>query len=545
MRSSYRAPMPSKPKSHALTSATFAFFAAFLLIGLVAFKDYGISWDEIPTREFGIMNVEHMVPDLRALDSLRVVKGPAYERFGPLLEIVLAHAETWLAPTTSRAAMLLRHLLTFLVYFLGVALFHWFCLRRFTRGIALLATVCLAASPPLFSHAFYNTKDISFLTAFVAAMLTLDTILSSPTRRAVLVHSLTTAVLLGTRIIGLFAVVLTGVAVIARRPTRRTLLELLAYGVIVALLLPVVWPVLRIDPLGIIKGAVLGSASNPYTRTNLFRGQLIPASELPWDYAPTWILITTPWVLSALFLVGVGRAVASIMKHPRDYLFAERQRDLIVLCWFSLPVMGTVILRPVMYDAWRHLFFVYPALIYLAALGMETVVTYAAQRFGEARRGMVNAVSTAALLLCLAPAVAFMVANHPFEHLYFNRFAGRDMAEIKQRFELDYWGLSYRQALEYIVRSDSSPAIRVQVANYPGIVNAMMLDPQDQARIRYVGPDTDADYFVTNYRFHPQDYPYPREVFSVRVGNASIASVFRLRPLRDSVSALPSQVESR
>jgi hypothetical protein len=525
----------------ALTAVTYLFFAALLVTGLLVFDDYGISWDELPTREFGLMNVEHRIPDLRALDSLRSVSGPAYERFGPLFEILLVRAETWLTPGDARATMLLRHLITFLVFFAGVVLFFVFCRRRFSGGIALLAAICLATSPALFSHAFYNTKDISFLTAFAGAMLTLDLMLSRPAWRTVLLHAVTTAILLGTRVLGLFAVLLTAAAAVARRPTRRTWVELLAYGGVVLLLLPLVWPVLRIDPLGIVRGAVVGSTSNPYTKTDLFRGALIPASDLPWDYVPTWILITTPWVLSALCAGGTASVVAAILKRPREYLCGALQRDVLVLCWLFVPVTGTVVLRPVMYDAWRHLFFVYPAFVYLAGVGMEVVVTHATRRFGETRRALVHAVATAALLLSLGPSVAFMVANHPYEHLYFNRLAGRDMAQIKQRFELDYWGLSYRQALEHIVRSDSSPVIRIRVANYPGLVNSLMLDRKDQARIRYVGQDADADYFVTNYRFHPGRYPYPDEVFSVRVGNASVASVFRLRPprARDSVSAVP------
>jgi hypothetical protein len=522
--------MPSQAGSRTLTAATIAFLVTFLLIGLFVFRDYGISWDEFPTRQFGIMYVEHLVPDAHALDSLRAESGPSYERFGPVFEILLVRAEKLLTPANQRAAFQLRHLLTFLTFFLGVVLFHRLCRRRFGGGIALLAAVCLVASPQLFSHAFYNTKDISFLTAFVAAMLTLDTVLSRPTWRTTLVHAIMTAVLMGTRVIGLFAVLLTGAAAIARRPTLRTLLLLLGYGVVAALLLPVVWPVLRIDPLGIVKDAVLGSTSNPYTQTDLFRGHLFQANALPRDYVPTWILITTPLVLSALFLLGVGRVVVSIAKQPRAYFSQDRQRDLLVLCWFFLPVMGTVILRPIMYDAWRHLFFVYPALVYLAATGMETIASYATVRFGEARRRTVNTVLACALLLSLARVVAFMVANHPLEHLYFNRFAGRDMAEIKQRFELDYWGLSYRKALEYIVRSDSSSIIRVHAANFPGMVNAVMLLPSERRRIRFVQSDDEADYFVTNYRFHPESYPYLREVFSVRVGNASVASVFRLRP---------------
>jgi hypothetical protein len=106
------------------------------------------------------------------------------------------------------------------------------------------------------------------------------------------------------------------------------------------------------------------------------------------------------------------------------------------------------------------------------------------------------------------------------------------MAQIKQRFELDYWGLSYREALEHIVRTDTSKVINLEVLNYPGVANLLMLDPGDQARLRYVRAGEYADYFVTNYRLHPHAYtePWVREVFSVRVGNTSIATVFRLLP---------------
>jgi hypothetical protein len=101
---------------------------------------------------------------------------------------------------------------------------------------------------------------------------------------------------------------------------------------------------------------------------------------------------------------------------------------------------------------------------------------------------------------------------------------------VKQRYELDYWGLSYRKALEYIVRTDTSQHIRIFTTTYPGRVNVAMLPRADRNRVELVASDTEADYVMTNYRFHPQDYGYTNEVYSVRVGNASIASVFR-RPV--------------
>ena len=191
-------------------------------------------------------------------------------------------------------------------------------------------------------------------------------------------------------------------------------------------------------------------------------------------------------------------------------------------------MLGTVVLRPIMYDGWRHLFFVYPALVYIAAIGMEAVATFAIASAGEARRQTTVALLTAGLLLCLAPVVSFMVRHHPFEHVYFNRFAGRDMKEVKQRFELDYWGLSYRPLLEYIVRTNPSPHIRIFTTTYPGRLNVAMLPRRDRARVDLVYSEEEAEYVMTSYRYHPRDYPYPPEVFGVHVGNTSIGSVFRL-----------------
>jgi hypothetical protein len=521
--------MPSPAESRTLRAITIVAFTAFLLTGLFVYKDYGISWDEMATRRFGIMYVEHLVPDARALDSVRTAGGPGYERFGPLFEILLVRAEKTMQPMDIRGVFFMRHLATFLTFFLGVVLFHRLCRRRFGPGIALLACVCLVISPQLFSHAFYNVKDISFLTMFVASMLTLDSLLRRPEWRTVLLHALTTVILLGMRIVGVFAMLLTAAAALVQRPTRRTLMLLVVYGVIVGALLPVVWPVLRIDFARIVRDAVLGSTSNPYLGADLFRGRMISASELPRDYVPTWILITTPLVVLGLFVVGASRAIASLVRSASEWRTYERQRDLIVLGWFFLPVLGCVVLRPILYDGWRHLYFIYPALVYLAAVGMETIDAYAAVYAGEFRRRTVDLALSAALLLCLAPVVAFMAQNHPFEHLYFNRFAGGDMKEVKRRFELDYWGLSYRKALEYIVRTDAGKTIRIFTTTYPGRLNVAMLPGRDRARVEIVDTDAEADYVMTNYRFHPQDYPYAREVFSVRVGNASIASVFDVR----------------
>ncbi|MES2176853.1 MAG: glycosyltransferase family 39 protein [Gemmatimonadota bacterium] len=508
--------------------ATIAFFVGFLLVGLLVFRDYGISWDEGNTREFGVMNINHVVPNVRALDSLRAEKGRDFERFGPAYEIFLVHVEKALQLKSMRTVFFVRHLLTFLTFYLGVVIFYFFCRRRFAPGITLLACVCLVLSPVLFAHGFYNTKDISFFTVFLAAMSTLDLLLEKPSWRLLALHGITTGLLIGMRVLGFFAVALTVAASLVRRPTLRTVLALLAYGVVISLVLPFVWPVLRVDALGIVQNALVAVSKNEYTATTLFRGRQLLGTELPWDYVPTWMLITTPYAITVLFLAGSVVTVAGLVRHTREFITGARRRDLLVIAWFFLPVGGCVVLRPTLYDGWRHLFFVYPALIYLSAAGMESVLAFTLTRVDGRKHSRVPAALAAALLLSLSPVAWFMVRNHPFEHLYFNRFAGRDMAEAKQRYEFDYWGLSYRRLLEYIVRTDPSPSIRVQIPNLPGVLNSLMLPDADRSRIQFVDPTGEGDYLATNYRFHPEAYPL-QEVFSVRVGNAAAGSVFRLR----------------
>ncbi|GAJ22942.1 unnamed protein product, partial [marine sediment metagenome] len=65
-----------------------------------------------------------------------------------------------------------------------------------------------------------------------------------------------------------------------------------------------------------------------------------------------------------------------------------------------------------------------------------------------------------------------MIKNHPHQNVYFNFFAGKN---IKERFELDYWGLSYKQALEYVLENDSSEIINIQVSQHPGVYNQFIL----------------------------------------------------------------------
>jgi hypothetical protein len=123
-----------------------------------------------------------------------------------------------------------------------------------------------------------------------------------------------------------------------------------------------------------------------------------------------------------------------------------------------------------------------------------------------------------------------MIKSHPFEDVYFNILLSKKDQYLRKTFELDYWGTSYKQALEYIACRDRSPVLKIMVANLPGEFNSCILKLEDRKRILYVESDDQADYFITNYRWHPRDYPYPKEkkIFSITIQNSEICSAWKL-----------------
>jgi len=119
-----------------------------------------------------------------------------------------------------------------------------------------------------------------------------------------------------------------------------------------------------------------------------------------------------------------------------------------------------------------------------------------------------------------------MTKYHPYQNVYFNLLSGTN---VKNNFELDYWGLSYRKALEYILKNDTSQFIKVYVANDPEEINPCILTPNDRERIKYVEEPEDAKYFLSNYRWHKGDYPYRNEFYSIKINREKIMVVYKLK----------------
>jgi len=509
------------------TVIVLAFFLFLLALGLLLYQDYGLTWDDLAQVEIGELNFNYAYQGDPALFSLK------NRYYGPLFEMLLHWITRDLADPQRFFS---RHLLTFFSFYLGMIFFYKLT-KRITRNwlFGLLGCIILLLSPRIFAHSFYNSKDIPFMAMFIIAVYTLIKFLDKKNLLNALIHALGSAMLIALRAPGILIPALTlgflllEVLVRSKRTSiKMTILTGVLYAIITGGLTILFWPILWHDPLNEFINALQQMSKFPWLGGVVFyRAQFVDAQQLPWHYIPLWILITTP--LAYLALAGLGAIKESISFFASKGLIvtARKRNFLILTAWSVLPILAVISLKSVLYDAWRQMFFIYPAIVLFAMLGLQAIYNL---RTAQLPRQVFIAISILIFLGIILAPLNFMLNNHPHQNVYFNRLGGEDMARVKRHYELDYWGLSYKQGLEYILANDPSDTIMINVANAPGKINSHILPFEQAARLQYVETPEEADYFLTNYRYHPESYEYENEVQSIMVGNVSILSIFKIQP---------------
>lgn len=516
---------------------------AMLILGLAASGDYGIAWDEPVQRQYGSEVYDYVFHHDQGLFLDR------HRYYGPVFELSLYSLEKALGLSDPRAVYAMRHLANFLVFWAGLVFFFLLARRVFRSWkLGLVGSAMLFVSPRIFAHGFYNSKDIPFLTMFVVGAYTLLRYLDRRTLGRALVHGTVCAVLVDTRIVGVLLPALTalflgwdvvtrggvGGARDARAGIKRAAPGFAAFVASWAGFTILLWPTLWRDPLANFVRVFEGMRNFPWEATVVYLGRAAWSTALPWHYTLVWIAVSTPLAYLVLCCVGLvagwGRApgkAADSAAGPAGAVIGRR--DLVfVLLWLFLPLAYSIGSKAVLYDEWRHSFFVYPALLLIALAGLRWLWRSAeALRSGVARR-IARAALVWLVTLNMGAAAAFMIGHHPFQNVYFNSIVGGPRG-AHGKFEMDYWGLSYRQGLEYIARDDPSAAISIKAATVAGRYNADALRAADRKRLVFVEDISGARYYITNYRWDREHLPLKQEVYSIYVEGAEILGVYRLK----------------
>jgi hypothetical protein len=527
--------------------ALLAVLGLLLCIGLLAFDDYGISVDEPAQREHaGVVTYEYL-GDVWA--EKRILEYPESNPYGPVFSLSAVFVEKTLGLTDSRDIYMARHLWGFLFFFVATFFFYRLCKGLFgSWRLGLLGVALLVLSPRIFGHAFFNPKDSPFMALFLIAMYTLFRLQTRPSVGLAVLHGLATALAIDMRIAGVFVPALTGVVLGVdflhpdNRPRRRALIAagavfLCALSVFVVLF----WPRLWSAPVGSFVHSFSVMSDYPLEGTVLYIGDYVDRGAVPWHYIPLWVLLTTPLVHVVFFLGGLI-AAAFILAGRSEKPPLARRHVWVILAWLLGPWLIVALRGSTLYDGWRHLYFIYPAFALLSLLGVTALVRYLRARGRGFLSRHAGAIIAVAVFLGLANTAVFMARSHPHQHVYFNALVG-GVSGAKRLFDLDYWGTSYRQGLEYVLANDPSDRIAVMAPNPPMEYNFAILRPEERRRLVHVEEFAKAKYFLGNFKHHDIEYPLV-EFGAIRVDGAKILGIYRAELLpeaRELLEAAPQR----
>ena len=318
----------------------------------------------------------------------------------------------------------------------------------------IIALLLAFFSPRFFGHALMNPKDIPFAAGFAMATYFMVKMFKSlpgwswkNTIGLVVGISIAIATRAGGLLLigylGLFAgldfLIKYGVGGLTKQANQVARYAWIVTGVTVSayLLAVLAWPAALADPLGHPFRALSEFSQLGIKIRLLFQGENVMSDKTPWYYPVTWIVKTIPFsVLSAL--------VALPLMIP---IFLRRFQALPVLLtvFGALFPVGYVIYKDsILHDGWRHLMFVYPSMVVLAALFWTAM-----QRMLGARISWGKYAIWGLLTLTTIDSAAFMVRNPTLSYVYFNPLGG-GLKGAFGHYETDYWGVSVKSALDWM-----------------------------------------------------------------------------------------------
>jgi len=499
----------------------FILFLVALAIGLSIYQDYGVSWDEPIQRGMGRVSYNYVFNNDPSLLQFN-------ERsHGVAFELPLIILEKRMHITDQRDIYLMRHLVTHLFFLVSVFFGYILCLRLFKdQFLACLGFVLLAFNPRIYAHSFFNTKDIPFLSAVIILFAITQIAFEKNKRGWYILMAVACAYATSIRVMGILFAACISLFFIAdiinairrKEKTGKATGNFLLFITVFCGILYATWPILWTRPVFHFKEEFQALSHIYWSGFVLLNGVNYPGDTLPWFYVPEWFSITMPVLWLFAGLTGFTWLLVSFFKKPGTYFENTPQRNFIMyaIC-FSVPVIAVIALHSILYDDWRHVYFIYPSFVMLILFALQKIAT-----------GYKRKIVIVLCILQIGVTSVFMVRNHPFEHIYFNQLVSHKKEFLRTHFDLDYWGCSDMQSLEYILAHDNADSIKVWRSLDPVGNNLGMIPATSRKRIILVDSSDHPAYFITNFRNHPGDYPYTNICFEMKVLNSTILRVYKL-----------------
>ena len=473
-----------------------AVLATVAIVAVFTFRDYGLGWDDYTHSQYGDLLLKLYGSGFANTEALSFVN---LYKYGGGFDMAAALAAKVLPFDLFET----RRLVGAAIGIVGLFV-TWRLARRLggSNGgpIAGLAALLLLATCPLYyGHMFMNAKDAPFAVAIVILLFGIVRTLDEyprPNIRTVVIMGVGLGLAFGTRILAGIAAPAAAVALLVIIATdireRGWTRAAQRFGQFIWLMLPalglgylimgLLWPWAITSPLNPLRAAEYFDTFFEKPWEELYEGRQIPVPDMPSSYLPHLFLLTLPEVMLVLGDIGFFTILAISL---RKEIITNRRASLLVLALAPiLPIVLAMVMRPALYNGVRHFIFAVPPFAAVGGLAFAWLADRL-RRYGWPALGILAAVFIAGIAL----PVIDMTRLHPYEYTSFNTASG-GVRVAQDKYMLDYWGLSFKQAAEELKSSlhrasDKPPDGRKWVVAICG--------PQPGAEVS-LGPDFETTY---------------------------------------------------
>lgn len=493
---------------------------ASVVISILTYQDYGIGWDEASQREIGAVTYSYVFEKDTTLNHF------VDKDHGAGFELPLVIIEKEMGITDWRDIFLMRHIVTNVFFLLGCFFGYLLALRLFKKQwLACLGFLMLAFHPRLYGHSFFNSKDIPFLVMYTVCFLVAH--IAFEKRKwgwmlllGALVGYTTSVRLLSILLAAILALVILVdmmQAVLRKEKVLPSVIHLFSFIIGFCVTLYLAWPALWSSPVASFIEFYESLSHFRWNGWNFFMGKFVDGNNLPSTYLPVWFAITTPILWLTLGVAGIAFVLVHFFRQPRRFINNTNERHFLVYVICTLmPVAMVIYLHSVVYDDWRHVYFIYPSFVMLALYTLSLV-----------RTSLSKKIMSYAIVLQIFAIAWDMYRLHPFEPVYFSRLVSHEKEFLRMNYEGDYWGAGNKQALEYLVAHCPDSIILIRGNKSPLPHNAWALQVQDRPRIKFVNEE-EAVYDITFFRGHPEDYPW-ETYYDIKRQNSTVVRIHKLR----------------
>jgi len=507
-------------------------------VGILRFsivEDFGMSWDEEVQRRHGVVSADYinqkcgecLYTGKKQSKDLMTYDHAHYGHLFSMLTFMATDMHDESAPAY-RQVYLVRHRIVAAVFFIGLVFFMFYIQRRFKKWyLAVLGVLLFTVHPRIFAHSFYNPKDIILLSGFFLCVWSLSKSMDKESWLWVIVHAMSTGLLIGTRILGVLMIPLTLIFYVLY--AKKSLKYIAGYFIGSVLFTILFWPYLWEDPVGHFVDSWIKMSQYPWEGDLLLDGVWYVSGETPWYYPLRWMMITIPlWILLPAVAGLIMWLVDKIRRIKKGAWFTEWEKD-VPFGLFCAGILPVIVLGSTLYDGWRQLYFLAIPIAIWALMAIQVFISWLSSQRME-KKG-----SAAVMLGFIVVSFLFtsmkMVKAHPDNQVYFNAFAKQNKMK---HYDLDYWGNAYAKAYEYMAENIDDEIITVSGSNIPAKLNAYYIPHKYQKKIRYVDDAWRAKYFISNWRQKEyrqraikQEWIYQDPIYIYKVGDTPLVGVYR------------------